>query len=691
MFIALRPLLGWLSGALADLLRGAVRCAVPLVMLTVFSVLLFVAQGRDAMLVLVERAAREGADHSISGLVFLGVGGTALSLSLWYSMRWLLTARMASLPLGGEPGWLRSWLPRAIGFAVPGLIALDLHFFVVPNGLPDPVQATATTWAQRFVVLGLILVVFYWLRGGLMEWLQARGWLAEIRGRKGSRPDEIDEDERLPAVTQLIIGWSVVLSALVALVIILFPQSMPRVIGPAGVAALGLASMNLVGSFLFSYWPLRNRLPHLAPWAILFAGLIGGLNDNHVVRPAGTGADVPYQRIAVAADFEAFLDGLAPDGTSPVPVVLIASEGGGIRAAYWTAAVLEALRRRVPELERHLYAMSGASGGSVGMAGWLVSQRSRLCSIPQEANTPSATDALGMDYVAPAVAGMLYGDMMQRFIPWPIAPFDRSRALEEGWQRAFAHAAGRPFEAPLAALYRGCERLPHLMLNSTVVETGERAVLTLLETNPDGGEAVLIDHFDAMDEKYTAWRQSLAGLAHHSARFPVISPAGTIQEIDADGERSSAFRLVDGGYFDNSGIQSLMELIGYLRSTTDRDFEPILILLRNSPDENPSCNGPCTPGTGDLFPELASIVIALYQARGAHAELSLQSVDRFIDDKQRFDLVVGEKTPASRAPLGWSLSASVRKTLDDEAEAVAERVSEDLSRRLGSPTQEAGQ
>jgi len=684
----LKPRLDWLPGALADLLRGVVRCAVPLVMLIVFALLLFVDQGRDVILVLVERATPRGAEHSVAGLVFLGFGSAVLSLSLWYSMRWLLTAQMPSLPLDDSPGPLRSWLPRIIGAAVPGLIALDLYAFVVPADAPDGAQQTATSAAIWFAGLAVILLLFYWSRGGLILLLQRWGWLAETRGREHGKPGAIGVDEPLPAATVRIAGWSATLSVLAALLIILFPLSLPRVVGAAGVAALALASMNLFGSFLLTYLPLRNGLPHLAPWAILFAGLIGGLNDNHLVQPADRGDQLPYQRIDVAADFNAFLDGLGQEGKSPVPVIFVASEGGGIRAAYWTAVVLEALRERVPDLERHLYALSGVSGGSVGLAGWLVSRRAELCGITEGDTPPPVARSLGMDFVAPAIAAMLYPDMMQRYLPWPVQSFDRSRALEEGWQRAFAHAPDRPFDGTLGALYEGCERLPHLMLNSTVVETGQRAVLTLLATNPPGDDPVLIDHFDAMNEKYTAWKQSLAGLAHHSARFPVVSPAGTVEETDKEGKRTSAFRLVDGGYFDNSGIQTALELVGYLRQKARRKFTPLLILVRSDPDEAQECEGPCTPGTGALFPEVASIIGGLYNARGAHAESSLKSIDRVPEPPEVFDLVVGEEAPAARAPLGWSLSDSVRKTLDQEADVVAAEHAGRLNVQLGSTGEE---
>lgn len=663
---------------LADLLRGAVRCAVPLFLLGAFAALLFCDQGRDVMRALVERAAPENG-NSLGGLVFLAVGSTALSLSLWYSMRWLLTAEMRSLPLRSEPGMFRSWLPRVVGAAVPALVALDLYGGLVPAS--HGAAPIATQAGHAFSALAVVLLVFYWRRGRLLQQMQARGWMVDARGRHAGRPGVIGEDEELPALTLRIIVWSTVLSGLVALLVMLFPLTLPRVIGAAGAAALALASLNLFGSFVLTYWPLRNGVPHLGPWAILYAGLIGSCNDNHIVQPAA-GADAqPVQRISVAADFESYLKRLDPAGRTDVPVLFVASEGGGIRAAYWTAAVLEELRRRMPDMERSLYAVSGVSGGSVGLTAWLVARRSATCAGTAGRKMPAATESLGMDFVSPAIAGLLYYDLLQRFIPVTVAAWDRSRALEEGWQRAFSHAPDRPMEATIEALYDRCESLPHLMLNSTVVETGQRAVLTRLETNPAGADPILIDHFDAMDARYTTRRQSLAGLAHHSARFPVVSPAGTVEELTSSDKRVSAFRLVDGGYFDNSGVQTTMELIAYLQRTSRQPFRPVLVLVRNAPD-SPGCEGPCTPGTGAVFPEVASMIGALFAVRGAHAVSARQSADRLLHEPV-IDLVVGKGTPAARAPLGWSLSASVKRALDAEAVAVATGAAAELHKRYG--------
>lgn len=50
------------------------------------------------------------------------------------------------------------------------------------------------------------------------------------------------------------------------------------------------------------------------------------------------------------------------------PVILVTAEGGGIRAAVFTATVLSRLVDRCPKLAAHIFAISGVSGGSIGAA-----------------------------------------------------------------------------------------------------------------------------------------------------------------------------------------------------------------------------------------------------------------------------------------------------------------------------------
>src|SRR5262245_32589269 len=98
---------------------------VPIASLAVLAGLLYSAQGRDVLRALISASTHTKTGHAIDGILFLMAGSTALSLSVWYSGRWLLTAEMKGLPLE-RTGWAQTWLPRLMGFAAPLMIGVGL-------------------------------------------------------------------------------------------------------------------------------------------------------------------------------------------------------------------------------------------------------------------------------------------------------------------------------------------------------------------------------------------------------------------------------------------------------------------------------------------------------------------------------------------------------------------------------------
>jgi hypothetical protein len=109
---------------------------------------------------------------------------------------------------------------------------------------------------------------------------------------------------------------------------------------------------------------------------------------------------------------------------------------------------------------------------------------------------------------------MAQPDLAQRFIPFPILP-DRARALEGGWERAWRTAIarhdGRPddtFAGRFLAMMHGREdHMPSLLLNGTIVETGQRIVASSLDID---------DHADGIDQLGSG--RSLRGHRRRRAR-----------------------------------------------------------------------------------------------------------------------------------------------------------------------------
>jgi hypothetical protein len=635
--LRLRRLARWA----ANFMRASVRCAFPLGTLLAWAVLLFIAQGRDVQRRIVERAE---VDKSLNDVAFLAIASVVLALSLWYSMRWLLGAQMKSLPLAGpSTTWARTWLPRLAGAAAPALAAAG--FFALRGG---PGGQEALVFGAAFALLATLLLVFFWGRG---RWMRG----APGRSAQGA-PARLGSRSALPAFTLCLLGWSLALTFVFAVVFSRYALSFPRVVGAASAAGLALASINLFGSFVLTYWPLRRGLPPLVPWVLLYAVAVGACNDNHTGAPAG-----PMQA-ARPLPADAHAAWRRSHGGADHRVLLVAAEGGGIRAAYWTAAVLDELKAQWPGFERRLFALSGVSGGSVGAAAWVAAERPAYCD-----GTPPplrATQGLASDFLSPAIAGLFYYDLMQRFMPWPVERFDRSRGLEEGWQRAFSGVPQQPFERTLGELYRDCPALPQLLLNATVAETGQRAILSALQTQ------AFVDSYDVMDPALTQGSAlSLASLAHHSARFPLISPPGGVA-ASPPRDRPAA-RLLDGGYFDNSGVQTAAELA---RELAAAGVQSTLIVISNTAYGSSDCKQPPAassvrrpaPQVWRWLHETSPPVRGIFKVRDSHLEIALERARSELQGRVHTIRPLCDAGD-NEAPLGWALSARVRDSLAERA------------------------
>jgi hypothetical protein len=107
----------------------------------------------------------------------------------------------------------------------------------------------------------------------------------------------------------------------------------------------------------------RFRVPLLLPLAILCIAGNSALRSDYYFIQRG----VSVKTISPAAVLT------APRRVSPVSrehphgrVVVVATAGGGIQAAAWTARVLTGLQEQLPEFSNSIAALSAVSGGAVG-------------------------------------------------------------------------------------------------------------------------------------------------------------------------------------------------------------------------------------------------------------------------------------------------------------------------------------
>lgn len=460
-------------------------------------------------------------------------------------------------------------------------------------------------------------------------------------------------------------------------------------------------------------------------WAILLSAL--DLNNNHELSYARTNWKPPSARDA----FDEWLGRFAKDAPSPTAFVVV-SEGGGARAEYLTAVVLQALRARCTDFNNRHFATIGVSGGSVGAA---LSSMSELAASPDcnnisafKADESVAVAAAGLDLLGPALRGFLLKDLPYQLLPnslWRTqgqAPQgevsrtggDRSQYMEEAIGRFFLgrekssvenfllvsgfmrqderHKAVRPENYLFSAAWDGpTGNRPGLILLATDVATGRRVAashfrfaaaipsfedcLPQKSGGPDPAGGKLLSLSDIMPGR----EPTLLGAALASARFPIISPAAALPCT------GPTWSLVDGGYFENSGLTTALELVENMAAGAKQHGLPpkkvnvVLIRLENGEAITQKKDEP-----GSSFSEYLSPLRAFGGTREARAELARSSVDQAANrgtygtdcDKGDGACINLIQVPLKLAPcpvtipLAWSLSdgakAEIRQQLGIE-------------------------
>jgi len=378
----------------------------------------------------------------------------------------------------------------------------------------------------------------------------------------------------------------------------------------------------------------RWQVPVVAPIVVLVL-LFSLWNDNHKVRtlPGAKPAPGPTFQDYYATWFSN-LHARFPNEERH-PVFVISAEGGGIRAAFWTATVLARLQDADPNFSAHVLAISGVSGGALGAT--------VFDALVAEGNVTNYNDAaqriLSHDFLSPALAHMLFPDICQRYLPIAVPAFDRATALEKAWEHGWrAEMNNNRFGKDFATLWAGNLKynVPALFLNGTSVETGQRMIASNVRI-----DQTFIDALDVNERLDGDMRLSTA--AHMSARFTYLSPAGRF----TNGEH-----IVDGGYFENSGTTTAADILDVVRAERFRGRAvPISIVIRNDPEDSGGNK------KQNRFHEFASEGLAPLQAllhtrnaRGSYSELALNS--RQGTNVINFELMACD-TPL---PLGWSLS-----------------------------------
>ena len=381
----------------------------------------------------------------------------------------------------------------------------------------------------------------------------------------------------------------------------------PGVVAQLGVSAVAISSLTLLigipaaAGLLIQERPTaeafrilglrRTPLVSVLVITIVLAGVTVGSSSIHDVVSSKN--DPAPQRPPVSGMVRSWLDQpgaceVEVAGQRVRPMIMVAAEGGGIRAAYWTVKGLAALDQGTGGCgARSTVFSGGASGGSVGLS------VARFSGTPDDPGTDRAVEAVRAmaepNTLGQAVIGTFVRDPAYAATGVPlgtngVAPAgtwaDRARLIELGWNRSDQSMpwGSTPFLTDAAQL---SPATGPLVLNSSSVASQCRVWVSQLDLEQpaasDGEQqcdrrigpgARTIDLFAAYGPVAGSGDTCLGGVttstaALLTARFPYVTPGGVVGGCTVDGAQQSFWprtQLIDGGYIENTGLATITDL-----------------------------------------------------------------------------------------------------------------------------------
>lgn len=555
------------------------------------------------------------------------------------------------------------------------------------------------------------------------------------------------------------IGLPSVLTLILGLLMFVLPLPFSRVLGLVGTVGLSLvlltlffmslqiASQVLTPPFVFRAMRLRRTpVTEIVLAIALLSTFFATGSSLHAVRTGSldsTAATEMDPRPTVDEAFKTWVgrqtdecallpaeasDFREPDEGQPKlqrvrPLILVAAEGGGIRAARWTVQVMTELTQTDCGANS-VFLASGVSGGAVGL-GLMASVRPTGQGASDDLTPTEAVGRMAAQRgLSAAVGGLLTRDLFAGVLGVEINPShvaddntrfpDRAGLMEYEWEQQIpGFDSPFPIEADEADVpVRGW----HTVFNGTSVGYECRVLIADIQlitskksNDCDGAANEVPGAYDLFTKHpcYLGMRTSSASMM--AARFPFVTPSAVVDA--ACGDEHFADQIIDGGYAENSGIDTansvLSQLMPHIRAHNHSELStggggtvivPLVVFAHNTV----AVARPTTPEPPKAQPELlvpignagASATLGDPVTLLAHSTVIAsnwipdtfdtpldsdgrpmplpegwqQSLVHLMHDHFLQDLAVTvapRQKPQMALPLGWSMSSATQESMDD--------------------------
>lgn len=378
-----------------------------------------------------------------------------------------------------------------------------------------------------------------------------------------------------------------------------------------------------------------------------------------------------YNKQSLSEFFENWIRNFNTSHGDTIPLIFVAAEGGGIRGASWTTLTLRELQTQNSNFKESLFSLSGVSGGGVGSCLYLATCNYNV-------SDHAIKKILSHDHLSKTVSAYLFRAPFQNFIPYPIKFFDRNEVLENSWSESINEYTGlNHFTFNVNSFYDLTTFTnPALFLNCTIAETGHKAIYSNVSFNKIFNQMdQVIDIHDLTEGKDI----KLKSAALLTARFPGITSGALIKS------EVGSVHITDGGYIDNSGIETCIQLITSLKSDITNvelgkniTIKPYIIFLQNS-----------DPYIADLPKEPYRFLHEIRQFSGSFYNSWGQSTKQKIDlyknilpdngitfislSLQRSPFGIQKKEDRPTYPLGWQITMDKVNEMADRSKSVTSK------------------
>ncbi len=224
--------------------------------------------------------------------------------------------------------------------------------------------------------------------------------------------------------------------------------------------------------------------------------------------------------------------------------ILYAAYGGGLKAHYWNLMILDKLDKEGEF--NNILAMSGVSGGSMGIGNFAAMKYLELDTTARKTIISEVSSSNILSIQLPWFFGY---DFIRKTLPNCLI-FGKDRAHRS--LTYYADILNAPklvdstsFYDVYSDLHKKYDYFPNIIINSTSITDKYGVVSGVMNDSLFPGSSNLLDIHHNGKSKTLTFFEALST----SNRFPVISPAASIP---------TKGQFVDGGYFENSGIMSLI-------------------------------------------------------------------------------------------------------------------------------------